>query len=190
MGREMPPAPSAWEAREYADRLHEVKDLSSGGRLKKRSRKSGASDSFSGAGALADSSTIEAERNPWHELLSGSPCLEEGLGWHDEAKGDAGESPDQAVPKPQERPLQREVGCRRDDASRNRRSSEGRRVRPPQRRRKIPEIREVCNRGKREITLAVVVSAVTSFAVCLLMGVSQNGGVAFVAKLLGSGWSM
>ena len=189
MGREMPPAPNAWEAREYADRLHEVKDLASGGRSRRRSRKSGAGDRLPAAGALADSPAVEAEHGPWQELLSSSAHSEEGLGWHGEAKGDVGENLDRAVPKSQEQSSQHEAACC-DVASRNRHSRAGRRVRPPQRRQKIPEIRAARDKGKREITLAVVVSAVTSLAVCLLMGVSQNGGAAFVAKLLGSGWSM
>ena len=189
MGREMPPAPNAWEAREYADRLREVKDLASGGRSRRRSRKSGVSDRSSAAAALADSSVVEAEHGTWQELLSGSAHSEEGLGWHGEAKGDVGENLNRAVPKSQEKPSQRETACC-DDTSCNRHNKAARRVRPPQRRRKTPEIRETRDSGKREITLAVVVSAVTSFAVCLLMGVSQNGGATFVAKLLGSGWSM
>lgn len=189
MEREIPPAPSAQEAQEYACRLQEVRNLAGNGRSKKRLRKPPASDKGSPSEAFFDEAFAEPERSSWQELLSGMTGTEEAGAWRSEPKGNLAVDVEPNVAEAGKLPERQKKDCAKSEKGAWR--GGGRvHVRPPQRRRRHPVHCEAQGRDRREITLAVVVSAVTSFAVCMLMAVSQNGGIALLGKLLGSGWSM
>lgn len=186
--REIPGAPSVQEAREYAQRMREVRELTNGERPRSRQRKGPSQRTSSNRRQLAFELPEEAERNQ-----AEASRLDGERDWQESRRRPTRDTsrPRSDEPRQTDQDIAREAGRRLSEEMREKTGgrragdavSEEAHVRPPRRRKNTAEH---VKRPAPKLSTAKVVLVAAATSAVVAMGTSSIGES--LAGLVGAGW--